>query len=78
VTTWFGIAAPAGLAPEIAVRMNREVGVALQSAQARERLDADGFERATMTPAELTAFVQSELAKWRPLAKKLMAADATK
>lgn len=78
VTTWFGIAAPTGLAPDIAARMNREVGIALESAAARERLDADGFERATMTPAELTAFVQSELAKWRPLAKKLMAADANK
>jgi tripartite-type tricarboxylate transporter receptor subunit TctC len=58
--------------------MNHEIDSALDSRQARERLDADGFERATMTPAELTAFVQSELAKWRPLAKKLMAADATK
>jgi tripartite-type tricarboxylate transporter receptor subunit TctC len=78
VTTWFGFAAPAGLPPEITARMNHEIDSALDSRQARERLDADGFERATMTPAELTAFVQSELAKWRPLAKKLMAADATK
>ena len=42
------------------------------------RNDADGFEQAKMSPAELTAFVQSELAKWRPLAKKLMAADRDK
>jgi hypothetical protein len=29
-------------------------------------------------PSPGTAFVQSELAKWRPLAKKLMAADRDK
>jgi tripartite-type tricarboxylate transporter receptor subunit TctC len=75
VTTWFGFAAPAGLAPDIAERMNREIGAALDTEVVRKRLDADGFEQARMSPAELTAFVQSELAKWRPLAKKLMAAD---
>ena len=78
VTTWFGFAGPAGLAPEIVTRMNHEIIVALDTSAARERLDAEGFERATMSPAELAAFVQSELAKWRPLAKKLMAADATR
>jgi tripartite-type tricarboxylate transporter receptor subunit TctC len=78
VTTWFGFAAPAGLAPEIAARMNHEIGAALDTEVVRKRLDADGFEQAKMSPAELTAFVQSELAKWRPLAKKLMAADRDK
>jgi tripartite-type tricarboxylate transporter receptor subunit TctC len=78
VTTWFGFAAPAGLAPAIAERMNREIGAALDTTTVRERLDADGFERAKMSPAELTAFVQNELAKWRPLAKKLMAAEKDK
>jgi tripartite-type tricarboxylate transporter receptor subunit TctC len=78
VTTWFGFAAPAALAPDIAERMNCEIGAALDTEVVRKRLDADGFEQAKMSPAELTAFVQSELAKWRPLAKKLMAADRDK
>src|SRR5262249_52513350 len=73
VTTWFGFAAPAGLPPEITAPANREIGLALDAPVVRERLDADGFERATMSPTELTAFVQAELAKWRPLAKKLSA-----
>jgi tripartite-type tricarboxylate transporter receptor subunit TctC len=78
VTTWFGFAAPAGLAPAITARMNQEIGAALDTVAVRERLDADGFEHARMSPAELTAFVQGELTKWRPLAKKLSAADAGK
>jgi hypothetical protein len=62
----------------IAERMNREIGTALDTEVVRKRLDADGLEQAKRSPAELTAFVQSELAKWRPLAKKLMAADRDK
>jgi tripartite-type tricarboxylate transporter receptor subunit TctC len=78
VTTWFGFAGPAGLDRTTTERMNREIGVALDAKAVRARLDADGFERATMSPAELTAFVQRELAKWSPLAKKLTAAEAGK
>jgi tripartite-type tricarboxylate transporter receptor subunit TctC len=78
VTTWFGFAGPAGLARATTERMNREIGAALDAKAVRDRLDADGFERASMSPAELTAFVQRELAKWGPLAKKLTAADAGK
>ena len=78
VTTWFGFAGPAGLARTTTERMNREVGAALDARAVRDRLDADGFERASMAPDELTAFVQRELAKWSPLAKKLTAAEAGK
>ena len=78
VTTWFGFAGPAGLARNITDRMNREIGAALDAKAVRGRLDADGFERAKMSPDELTAFVQSELAKWSPLAKKLTAAEPGK
>jgi tripartite-type tricarboxylate transporter receptor subunit TctC len=78
VTTWFGFAAPAGLAPAITARMNEAIGAALDTAAVRARLDADGFETARMSPAALAAFLQGELAKWRPLAKKLLAAEASK
>jgi tripartite-type tricarboxylate transporter receptor subunit TctC len=78
VTTWFGFAGPAGLARMTTERMNREIGAALDAKTVRDRLDADGFERAKMSPDELTAFVRSELAKWSPLAKKLTAAEAGK
>jgi tripartite-type tricarboxylate transporter receptor subunit TctC len=57
--------------------MNQEIGAALDSKTVRDRLDADGFERAKMPPAELTAFVGEELAKWGSLAKRL-AAEAGK
>jgi len=53
--------------------MNEEIERALDLAAVRQRLDAEGFERQKMSPAALTAFIQSELTKWAPLAKKLVA-----
>ncbi|MFL5003268.1 MAG: Bug family tripartite tricarboxylate transporter substrate binding protein [Xanthobacteraceae bacterium] len=80
VTTWFAIAAPAGLPRDITERVNQEIATALAALAApavRDRLAAEGFELATMSPPELTAFVQTELAKWGPVAKKL-APDAAR
>jgi tripartite-type tricarboxylate transporter receptor subunit TctC len=78
VTTWFGIAAPAGLPDAITQRMNEEVGQALDTAAARERLSSEGVERAAMTPAEFTAFIRRDIARWAPLAKRPMQAGAPK
>jgi tripartite-type tricarboxylate transporter receptor subunit TctC len=78
VTTWFGFAAPAGLPPTITLRMNQEIGSALDAAPVRDRLTAEGFELEKMSPDALTAFVRDGLAKWGPLAKRLMSADAGK
>jgi tripartite-type tricarboxylate transporter receptor subunit TctC len=78
VTTWFGFAAPAGLPRTIALRMNEEVGNALDAPAVRDRLVADGFELEKMSPAELTAFIREGLDRWGPLAKRLMSAGADK
>ncbi len=55
--------------------MNAEVARALGSTKLRTRLDEEGFERATMTPAELTAFIQSQIGRWGPFIKRI-AVDA--
>jgi tripartite-type tricarboxylate transporter receptor subunit TctC len=78
VTTWFGIAAPAGLPDTITQRMNAEVGHALDAASVRERLSAEGVEYAAMTPAALTAFIRRDIARWAPLAKRLMQAGGAR
>ena len=76
VTTWFGFAAPAGLPQPIALRMNHEIASALNTAPVRDRLLAEGFELETMSPEALTAFIRDGLARWGPLARRLMAPDA--
>jgi tripartite-type tricarboxylate transporter receptor subunit TctC len=44
----------------------------------RERLSADGVERAAMTPAEFTALIRRDIARWAPLAKRLMQVGAAR
>jgi tripartite-type tricarboxylate transporter receptor subunit TctC len=78
VTTWFGFAAPAGLPADITLRMNEEIGRALDAPTVKDRLTAEGFELEKMSPPQLTAFVRAGLERWGPLAKRLMAADAPK
>jgi tripartite-type tricarboxylate transporter receptor subunit TctC len=78
VTTWFGFAAPAGLSAEITLRMNQEIGNALDAPAVKDRLIAEGFELEKMSPQEVTAFVRAGLDRWGPLAKRLMSADAAK
>jgi tripartite-type tricarboxylate transporter receptor subunit TctC len=74
VTTWFGMAAPAGLPITITQQMNEAIGAALDNPQIAGRLVTAGFELDKKTPAELTAYIKSELAKWGPLAKRLITA----
>jgi tripartite-type tricarboxylate transporter receptor subunit TctC len=76
VTTWFGIAAPAGLPAIITERMNGEINQALDTPSVRDHLVGQGFELEKMTPADLTAYIRAELTKWGPLAKKVMAGAA--
>jgi tripartite-type tricarboxylate transporter receptor subunit TctC len=78
VTTWFGFAAPAGLPAEITLRMNQEIGNALDAPAVKDRLIAEGFELEKMSPQEVTAFVRAGLERWGPLAKRLMAAEPAK
>jgi len=44
----------------------------------KDRLIAEGFELEKMSPAALTAFIRDGLARWGPLAKRLMSVDAAK
>jgi tripartite-type tricarboxylate transporter receptor subunit TctC len=78
VTTWFGFAGPAGLPPGITKQMNEAIGAALDNSKVGGRLVASGFELEKMSPAELTAFIKNDLAKWAPLAKRLIPAEGGK
>jgi tripartite-type tricarboxylate transporter receptor subunit TctC len=62
--SWIGLFAPAMLAPEIARRLNQEVGRIMASPELRERLAATDSTFVAMTPAQFAAFQKSEIASW--------------
>lgn len=68
-TTWFALSAPAGVPDDIVERVNREVVRALNRPDVRKRLAQDEMISEPMTAAQFTNFVQSELDRWRPIAR---------
>ena len=62
--TWSGLVAPAGTAPEIVNRLNRELVGALAMPDVRSQLAAQKFDPMPSTPAEFAAYLKAEIAKW--------------
>jgi len=70
VSLWYGLLAPAGTPRGVVDRLNRETVRALQSAEVRERLLAQGAEPMPATPEAFASFMQQESAKWAPIVKQ--------
>jgi tripartite-type tricarboxylate transporter receptor subunit TctC len=71
--TWFSLSGPAGLPADIVDRINREVVKAMDRPQLKKQIEQDAIETRPMTAAEVTRFSQSEIDRWTPLIKKMMA-----
>ncbi|WP_137177417.1 tripartite tricarboxylate transporter substrate binding protein [Roseomonas sp. AR75] len=64
-TNWFLLAAPAGLDPAIAARLNTEIQAALAEPATRARLESIGVvPLGDMAPAQIGGFVAQEAARW--------------
>jgi tripartite-type tricarboxylate transporter receptor subunit TctC len=66
-TTWWALSGPAGLPQDIVDRLNREINRSLDLPQVRKQLEQEEVKTQAMTPAEVTALLQSEIAKWVPV-----------
>ena len=62
--TWVGVFVPAGTPIEIARKLNETVTRAVQSPEAREKLEALTFDITAAPLRETADYVKSELAKW--------------
>jgi tripartite-type tricarboxylate transporter receptor subunit TctC len=67
---WYGIWAPAKTPPAIIDALYREYARVMALPNIRERFQREGAEAVGSTPAEFAAFVQSEVARWREVARK--------
>jgi len=71
VNASYSVLAPAGTPPAIVTRVNAELVKVVGLPDIRERFAALGIEPIGSTPAELSAFMANEIAKWAKLAKTL-------
>lgn len=68
-STWGGLLAPAGTPVEVVAKLNAEANKALAAADVRDKLAAAGIEPAGGSPAQFSAFIQSEMTRWAKVAQ---------
>ena len=67
---WFALLAPAGTSREIVQVLNTHVARALESAELRQRLAAQGAVLESSTPEALSVLIRDDLARWAKVVKK--------
>lgn len=69
ISEWNALLAPAGTPPSVIERLHRDVAKILTGPAMRQRLADLGAEAVGSTPAELSGFLRSEIAKWADVVK---------
>jgi tripartite-type tricarboxylate transporter receptor subunit TctC len=67
VFSWFGFFVPVKTPPEVIARINADTNAALVWPAVKTRFEELGATPKGSTPAELAAFLQSEIEKWGPV-----------
>ncbi len=68
--TWYGMWAPTNTPPEIVARLNKEITIALNTAQVKEAWKAQAAIAPNFKLDELTPFVRDEITKWGNIIRK--------
>ncbi len=66
-TTWFGLFGPKGLSAEVVARVNTAANQVLKDPEVIDKLTRLGIEPVGGTPAQFTAMLTAELAKWKKI-----------
>jgi len=67
MTQWYGLLAPASLAPAATDKLAAAAARAVREPAALERLQTDAAIAVGSTPAEFAAFIASERERWKPV-----------
>jgi tripartite-type tricarboxylate transporter receptor subunit TctC len=68
--TFTGLFAPAGTPAAVVEKLHETMAAILKDAEVVEKFDKLGAETIAMTPADFTAYLQREDAKWIPVVRK--------
>ncbi len=69
VTVWYGVFAAAATPAPIVQKLNAEFQRALRAPEAREKIEAAGYDIVGSTPEQLDAFVRAEITRWAKVVK---------
>ncbi len=64
---WYGLVAPAGMPADVDDKLRKAASGTLRSTELRKHFDTQDAVPSPSTPAEFTAFVHAERAKWEPV-----------
>ena len=67
---WYGLLAPAGIAPDVAAKLERAAMAAIKSPKIQQHMK-DGELRGTLDAAGFKARIARDVAFWRPMIKQL-------
>jgi tripartite-type tricarboxylate transporter receptor subunit TctC len=70
VSSWVGMAAPAGTPRPIILKLNQEIVKVTRLPDVQEQLSREGAESISSTPEQFAALVRSEMAKWSKVVKQ--------
>jgi len=70
VTTWYGILAPAGTPAATVERLNAAIVKSLKTPEVARKLQEQGYDVDTSTPAQFAALIKDEVAKWKRVVKE--------
>ena len=68
-SSWFGVLAPAGTPKDIVDKLSLTIARAVQSAEFKERLAAQGAEGVGNTSEQFAAHIKTEIEKWAKVVK---------
>jgi tripartite-type tricarboxylate transporter receptor subunit TctC len=69
-TNWFGLAGPAGLAPDIVRRVNQEINIAMAKSESQQRMREDGMLVHAMDAGAFRKFIEDEGVRWKPVIER--------
>jgi tripartite-type tricarboxylate transporter receptor subunit TctC len=68
-SSWWGLLSPAATPPAIIAMLNDAIVKATRAPEVNKRFEQEGVEIIASTPAQFTAHIKSELARWAKVVK---------
>jgi tripartite-type tricarboxylate transporter receptor subunit TctC len=70
-SVWFGVFGPPDMPPDLAAKINADIGKVLDLPQSKEFFEKNSFERVTLSPPEFAKLVADDSKHWEAIIKQV-------